>query len=137
MFVKKITKKPTSVKASIKAENCKVRRAVRASEEEEVMDEEIIDDEVESAPVEVAPEASDLLFEAEDVAELVAEITGQDVSVTAEDDVVTFEVGDDSFAVEAEGDEEILESTRRPLKGKAPVKASKRVAARRAARARR
>ena len=136
MFVKKITKKPTSVKASIKAENRKVRRAVRASEEEEVMDEEIIDDEVESALVEVAPEASDLLFEAEDVAELVAEITGQEVSVTAEDDVVTFEVGDDSFAVEAEGDEEILESTRRPLKDKAPVKASKRVAARRAARAR-
>ena len=132
MFVKKITKRPSATKSAVKANSRAVRRAVRASEEEEVQ-EEFVEEE---ATVDVAPEASDLLFEVEDVAELVAEVTGQEVSVTAEDDVITFEVGDDAYTVEAEGDEEILESTRRPLKGKAPVKASKRLAARRAARAR-
>ena len=46
---------------------------------------------------EVAPEAADLLFETEDVAELIAEVTGQPVEATAEDDgtAVTFAVGDD------------------------------------------
>lgn len=135
MFVKKITKRPASAtKAAVKANSRAVRRAVRASEEEEIKEEEVVEEEVND--VDIAPEASDLLFEVEDVAELVAEVTGQEVSVTAEDDVITFEVGDDAYTVEAEGDEEILESTRRPLKGKAPVKASKRIAARRAARAR-
>ena len=58
----------------------------------------------------VEPEASDLLFEAEDVAELVAEVTGEQVDVAAEDNFVTFTVGEDEFTVTAEGDEEILES---------------------------
>lgn len=110
-----------SVKASRVATRSAQRRAIRAAEEEEIE----VDEEV---GVDVAPEASDLLFEAEDVAELVAEVTGQEVSVTVEDDVVTFEVGEDAYAVEAEGDEEILETTRRPLKGKSSVKASRRVA---------
>lgn len=129
MYIKRAKK---SVKASIKASNRAVRRPVRASEEEVEEVEEVAD-------VDIAPEASDLLFEVEDVAELVAEVTGEEVSVTAEDDVITFEVGDDAFTVEADGDEEILESTKRPLKGKAPVKASKKVArpAKRAVRARR
>ena len=71
-----------------------MRKAVRASED-----------------VDVAPEATDLLFEAEDVAQLVAEVTGEEVAVEAEGDVVEFTVGeDDVYVVEAEGDEEILES---------------------------
>lgn len=73
---------------------------------------------------EVAPEATDLLFEAEDVAELVAEATGEPVEVTADEDSVTFAVGEDEYTVEAEGDEEILEATRRPLRGKRRVSAS-------------
>ena len=75
---------------------------------------------------EVAPEAADLLFEAEDVAELVAEVTGEPVEVSADDDgsTVTFAVGDDEFTVEAEGDEEILQSVRKTLRGKRPVSAS-------------
>lgn len=73
----------------------------------------------------VEPEASDLLFEAEDVAELVAEITGEDVEVTADDDSVVFAVGDDEYTVEAEGNEEILEAVKRPLKNKKSVKASR------------
>lgn len=75
----------------------------------------------------VAPEATDLLFEAEDVAELVAEVTEQPVEVeVAEDgDSVTFAVGEDVYTVEAEGDEEILESSRRNMRGKARVSASR------------
>lgn len=116
---KKVTKK------TVKAASRLAKRAVRANEE--VVEDEIIED----ADVEVAPEASDLLFEAEDVAELIAEVTGQDVEVTADEDAVTFAVGEDEFVVEAEGEEEILESTKRPLRGKAPVKASKRAALKR------
>ena len=44
--------------------------------------------------VNVAPEATDLLFEAEDVADLVVEITGQPVEVTADGDAVTFAIGE-------------------------------------------
>lgn len=64
----------------------------------------------------VAPEAQELLFEAEDVAELVAEVTGEPVDVTTDGDSasVTFGVGDDTYTVEAEGTEEVLESTRIP-----------------------
>lgn len=75
----------------------------------------------------VAPEASDLLFEAEDVAELVAEVTGEPVDVTADDDAVTFAVGEDEYTVEAEGDEEILEAVRKPLRNKKTVAASRRI----------
>lgn len=75
----------------------------------------------------VAPEASDLLFEAEDVAELVAEVTGEPVDVTADDDAVTFAVGEDEYTVEAEGDEEILEAVRKPLRSKKTVAASRRI----------
>lgn len=72
----------------------------------------------------VAPEATDLLFEAEDVAELVAEITGTPVEVTADEDQVVFAVGDTEYTVEAEGTEEILETSRRALRGKSAVAAS-------------
>lgn len=78
----------------------------------------------------VAPEATDLLFEAEDVAELVAEVTGEVVEVTADGDDVTFVVGEgetvEEYTVSAEGDEEILESSHRMLRGKRPVRASRR-----------
>lgn len=76
--------------------------------------------------VNVAPEATDLLFEANDVAELVAEVTGEAVEVEADDSTVTFTVGEDQFTVEAEGDEEVLEATRRPLKNKRAVSATTR-----------
>ena len=97
----------------------KKRRPIRANEE--------------MGEVAVAPEATDLLFEAEDVAELVAEVTGEDVEVIAEEDTVVFTIGEDEFTVEAEGDEEILEATRKNVRGKRKVAASKRVAANRKA----
>lgn len=80
--------------------------------------------------VNVPEEASDLLFEAEDVAELVAEVTGQDVDVAVDDDAVTFSVGDEDFTVEADGDEEVLEASTR-VRGTRPVAASQKRVARR------
>ena len=76
--------------------------------------------------VSVDEEATDLLFETDDVAQLVAEVTGMDVEVTPdpETDAVTFAVGQDEFTVTPEGDEEILEARRMPKKP--AVKASTR-----------
>lgn len=85
------------------------------------------------AEAEVAPEAMDLLFEAEDVAELVAEVTGDVVEVNADGDQVVFSIGEgedaEEFTVTAEGDEEILEASRRNFRGRKPVKASRKVEA--------
>lgn len=88
--------------------NRKRRRAIRANEEVEIQE-------------------TDLLFEAEDVAELVSEITGEDVEVAAEEDAVTFTVGDEEFTVEAEGTEEVVESARSTRSGARPIKASRSV----------
>lgn len=78
--------------------------------------------------VDVAPEATDLLFEAEDVAELVAEVTDEEVTVETSEagDTVEFTVGEDVFTIEADGDEEVLEASRRNVRGKRSVKASAR-----------
>lgn len=103
------------VKATTK-KKIATKRPVRA--EEEILDE-----------MEVAPEATDMLFEAEDVAELVKEVTGEDVTVEVDDeeDLVIFTVGEDEYTIEPDGDEEILEASRKALKGKAPVKASRNI----------
>ncbi len=76
---------------------------------------------------EIETEVMDLLFEAEDVADLVSEVTGEDVSVEASDDgeSVTFVVGEDEYTVEAEGNEELVETSKRMRKTSTPVKASK------------
>lgn len=106
------------------------KRKIYAAEEDMDMEMEM-DVPEEGGDVSVAPEATDLLFEAEDVAELVAEVTGEPVEVEVADDgeSVTFAVGEDEFLVQAEGDEEVLEAVRRPLKGKKSVAAKKTVAA--------
>ena len=67
-------------KASAKKANSAINASTRRNRV--VADEEI-------GVVDVAPEASDLLFEAEDVAELVAEVTGQDVEVAVDEDAVS------------------------------------------------
>ena len=88
-------------------------------------DEEVdvdVDVDVEDPDVVVEPEATELLFETEDVAELVAEITGLPVEVAAEEDSVVFTVGEDEFTVEPEGDEEVLEACK--AKAKKEVKAN-------------
>ena len=80
--------------------------------------------------IDVAPEATELLFEAEDVAQVVAEATGQDVAVDVTDEGVEFTVGEgeeaDVIYVEPDGDEEVLESSTRSCKRS--VKASTRAA---------
>lgn len=78
--------------------------------------------------VNVEPEATDLLFETQDVAELLAEATGEPVDVTVDDETaeVTFGVGDQEITVAPEGDEEILESCKGKRRGDANVVASKR-----------
>lgn len=81
------------------------------------------------AEIDVAPEATELLFEADDVAELVAEVTGEDVSVEVADEGVEFTVGEDVITVEPEGDEELLEASTR-IRGRKAVKASTRARAR-------
>lgn len=72
----------------------------------------------------VVPE-TDLLFEAEDVAELVSEITGEDVEVAAEEDAVTFTVGNEEYTVEAEGTEEVVESARSTRRSARSIQASR------------
>lgn len=112
----RIKKTPSSMrKNAVKASRTVARRRVRAGEEI-----------AEVGEVSVDPEATDLLFEAEDVAELVAEVTGEEVTVSADEDAVVFEVGEEEFVVEPEGNEEILEATRKTLRGKRTVKASTR-----------
>lgn len=80
------------------------------------------------AETDVAPEATDLLFEAEDVADLVAEVTGENVTVEADEDTAEFTIGEGEEAevitVEAEGDEEVLEACTRISRGRRSVKAS-------------
>lgn len=102
------------------------RRIVAEDVIEDQVDDVAMDDvaEGDAADVQVAPEATDLLFEAEDVAELVAEVTGQPVEVNVEDDFVEFAVGEDVYTIEAEGDEEILEASTKILKNKRTVSAS-------------
>lgn len=74
----------------------------------------------------IAPEATELLFETEDVAELVAEVTGETVEVSAEEESVTFAVGDEEYIVEAEGDEEFVEASTLIPRNRRPVGASTR-----------
>ncbi len=93
-------------------------RSRKIKAEDEIMVEE-------KGAVEVAPEATELVFEAQDVAELVAEVTGENVEVEVSEDAVVFAVGEDEFTVEPEGDEEILESSRKKLRNKKVVKASR------------
>lgn len=118
----------------VRASRAAMRRPIKADDE---FDEELtIDDEdfdaapAEDAEVNVEAEASELLFEAEDVAELVSEISGQPVDVTVDEDQVVFTVGDDEFTVTPEGDEEIVEESTRMRRART-VKASNKMPARR------
>lgn len=108
------------MKQTIKRYNT-ARRGRRIVAEDEVIDNVEMK---EVGEVEIASEATELLFEAEDVAELVAAVTGEDVEVTADESQVTFTVDGTDYTVEPEGDEEILEASR--CKGKRTVKANTR-----------
>lgn len=104
------------------------RRRVTAGEEieKEYIEKEYADDvdteyEDYEEDVVIDPEATELVFETEDVAQLIAEVTGETVEVEADEDEVIFTVGDADYTVEPEGDEEILETSKKALKGKKAV----------------
>lgn len=101
-------------------------KAIKADDELDVEDEL---PEVEDTDVEVSPEATELLFETEDVAQLLAEVTQKPVDVDTTDDgeSVEFTVGEDVYTVESEGDEEVLESVRKPFKRKKAIKSSRQI----------
>lgn len=122
----RIVKKPSS-KVNANTNPRMNRRRIRAAEENVAPDTQVHEDDVDQV-VDVTPEATDLLFETEDVAQLLAEVTDSEVAVDVDEDTdqITFTVDDVPYVVEPEGDEEVLEATRRPLKGKKSVKASSR-----------
>jgi hypothetical protein len=95
------------------------RRAIKADEEFE--DIEALPEGEDVAPAEgevnVDAEASELLFQAEDVAELISEVSGQPVDVTADENEVVFTVGEDEYTVTPDGDEEIVEESKRVRRG--------------------
>lgn len=96
------------------------------------VDEDIpADVDVEEAEVTIDDAATELLFEAEDVAELISEISGEPVDVTVDDDEVVFAVGEDEYTVTPEGDEEVVEDSIRFRKDAKKVAASRKMPARR------
>ena len=96
------------------------------------VDEDIpADVDVEEAEVTIDDAATELLFEAEDVAELISEISGEPVDVTVDDDEVVFAVGEDEYTVTPEGDEEVVEDSIRFRKDVKKVSASRKMPARR------
>ena len=113
----KISRKAT--RGSIKAANRVParRRYVRASDDDAEIDETINVDDVDT-DADVAPEATDLVFEVQDVADLVSAVTDAPVDVDVADDgnSIDFTVGDDEdaevYTVEADGTEDVLESVR-------------------------
>ena len=94
------------------------RRMIRSDEEIEEIDEIPAKDEipVEDEDIDVVEDVEEeILFEASDVAEVLAEVTGEPVDYTVDDETceVTFAVGDDEITVCPEGDEEVVEESTR------------------------
>lgn len=77
------------------------------------------------ADVSVDAEASELLFEAEDVAELISEVTESPVDVTVDKDQVVFTIGEDEYTVTPEGDEEVVEDSRKLRRSARSVRAGR------------
>lgn len=94
------------------------QKPVNASRRPIKAEEEMIED------VPVMDDPGELLFEATDVADLLAEVTGEDVNMDMDDNVVVFTIGEDEYTIEPEGDEEVLEAVRKPLRNKRPVAAN-------------
>lgn len=92
------------------------RRPIKSDDEiEEVDDFEDVEEDFADELPEVPAEESELLFEVEDVAEVLAEVTGEPVDYTVDDETteVTFTVGEDEITVTPEGDEEVVEESTR------------------------
>lgn len=126
---------------SVRASRAAIRRPVKADDEIDDFAGEDFDvdvdapaDAADGGDVSVADGATELLFEAEDVAQLVAEVSGQSVDVTVDEDEVTFTVGDDEYTVTPEGDEEIVEQSTRVRKSARTVRAGRQMVRRPVAR---
>lgn len=110
-----------TVRASRRLSSASTRRPVRASRkivkaEDEIEEIDDVDVDFDDADFEDAPvEESEILFEAEDVAEVLAEATGEPVDYTVDDETteVTFTVGENEITVTPEGDEEVVEESTR------------------------
>lgn len=116
------------------------RRAIKADEEiEEIEEIEAPVDDVEDVAEfeEDAPVTEEILFEASDVAKIIAEVTGEDVDYTEDSEAteVTFTIGEDEITVTPEGDEEVVEESTR-VRGR-KIAAAKQMRARRVAASRR
>lgn len=74
----------------------------------------------------IAEEVSDFVFDADDVAELVADVTGEDVEVGVSEDgeSVEFSVGDEMFICSGEPADESVESASKIGRRKKRVSAS-------------
>lgn len=115
------------------------RRAVKSDEDIDISEEELdipADAEGDAGAIDIDPAASELLFETEDVANIIAEFTGDDVEVTVDDEgdgAVTFAAGENEITVTPDGDEEVVESSSK-LRRARRVSAARRMSARRPAR---
>ena len=94
-----------------------------------VADDEIMEKPVDQVAydVDVEPSAAEMLFEAEDVADILAEVTGQPITVEVADDAsqCVIGVGDDEFTIDAEDAEQINEAA--PVPEEEPVAESKKI----------
>ena len=105
------------------------RRVVADEQIDEVEDidrtEEVDDDAADEGGVVVEDSAEGLLFEVQDVAQVIAEITGEEVEVSTDDetDEIEFAVGDSVYTITPDGDEEEVVSSRQI--SKRPVRASR------------
>lgn len=104
------------------------KRRIVADDEIDTQATQVQEPAADAGEVSVEPEATELLFETNDVAQLIAEVAGQDVEVAVDDESgeTVFTVGEDEFTITPDEDMEVLESTRRPLRGKKGIKASTR-----------
>ena len=117
-IVKKANKK--SVKAS-----CVTRKPLKAVKADGQVEDVEAPEAPEAPEAEVAPEATELLFETEDVAQLLTEVTDEDVTVDVDDDTdeIVFTVADEEYTVAPDGEEELLEASTR-IMGKKRVSAA-------------
>lgn len=94
-----------------------------------VADDEIMEQPVDQVAddVDVEPSAAEMLFEAEDVADILAEVTGQPITVEVADDAsqCVIGVGEDEFTIDAEDAEQINEAE--PVPEEEPVAESKKI----------
>ena len=80
--------------------------------------------ELENGGEQVVDEAAEMLFQGEDVAELLAEVTGAPVDMEVDGESVIFTVEDEEFVIEPEEGLEVVESKTVVSSKKKPVEAA-------------